>query len=78
MARLRPLRPGDGATTRREILAVRHPYVRDSIGLLEGAKGQIYFTHMNHTNPMLDPASPEAKSLPKGFHVLEEGAVFEL
>ena len=62
----------------REILAVRHPYVRDSIGLLEGAKGQIYFTHMNHTNPMLDPASPEAKSLPKGFHVLEEGAVFEL
>lgn len=62
----------------REILAVRHPYVRDSLRLLEGAKGQVYFTHMNHTNPILDADSPEATSLPKGFHVLQEGAIFDL
>jgi pyrroloquinoline quinone biosynthesis protein B len=62
----------------REILAVRHPYVRDLVSLLAGAKGQVYFTHMNHTNPILDPDSPERKSLPHGFAVLEEGTTFDL
>ena len=62
----------------RDILAVRHPYVRDTLARLVGARGDVYFTHMNHTNPLLDSESPETKSLPKGFCVLEEGMVFEL
>jgi pyrroloquinoline quinone biosynthesis protein B len=62
----------------RDMLAVRHPTVRGSLPRLAGGRGQVYFTHMNHTNPLLDPRSPERSSLPAGFHVLEEGAVFDL
>jgi pyrroloquinoline quinone biosynthesis protein B len=62
----------------RDIMAVRHPFVRDSILRLEGARGDVYFTHLNHTNPLLDPKSPERKVLPPRFHVAEEGQVFEL
>ena len=62
----------------RDILAVKHPYVKESLERLQGARGEIWFTHMNHTNPLLDPDSPETRSLPKGFGVLREGAVFSL
>jgi pyrroloquinoline quinone biosynthesis protein B len=62
----------------RDMLAVRHPTVRGSLPRLTGGRGQVYFTHMNHTNPLLDPKSPERSALPAGFHVLEEGAVFDL
>jgi pyrroloquinoline quinone biosynthesis protein B len=62
----------------RDIMAVRHPFVRDSILRLEGARGDVYFTHLNHTNPLLDPASAEREALPPRFHVAEEGQVFEL
>ena len=62
----------------RDILAVKHPYVRDSIVKLAGARGRVLFTHLNHTNPLLDPDGPERKSLPPGFEVAEEGMVFEV
>jgi pyrroloquinoline quinone biosynthesis protein B len=62
----------------RDILAVRHPFVRESVTRLEGARGEVWFTHLNHTNPLLDPASPERRVLPPGFRVAEEGQVFEL
>lgn len=62
----------------RDILAVRHPFVKESLEKLSGSKGEIHFTHLNHTNPLLDPASPESKSLPPRFHVAKEGAVFDL
>ena len=54
------------------------PPSADSLPRLAGGRGQVYFTHMNHTNPLLDPKSPERASLPAGFHVLEEGSVFDL
>ena len=62
----------------RDILAVRHPYVEESVKKLAGARGAIHFTHVNHTNPLLDPESAERKSLPAGFHVAEDGATFDL
>lgn len=62
----------------RDILAVKHPFVRDSLVRLRGARGPVLFTHLNHTNPLLDPGSPEARSLPSGFAVASEGQVFEL
>jgi pyrroloquinoline quinone biosynthesis protein B len=62
----------------REIFEVRHPYVVDTIEKLRGARGQILFTHMNHTNPLLDPDSKESRSLPRGFGVAKEGMIFEL
>jgi pyrroloquinoline quinone biosynthesis protein B len=62
----------------RDIMEVKHPFVVDVLPKLAGARGQVLFTHLNHTNPLLDPESPEAKSLPKGFGVAREGMVFEL
>ncbi|MFO0931242.1 MAG: MBL fold metallo-hydrolase [Planctomycetota bacterium] len=62
----------------RDILAVKHPFVRDSVDRLRGGRGRVFFTHLNHTNPLLDPTSPEARSLPPGFAVAAEGQTFEL
>lgn len=62
----------------RDILEVRHPYVLDSVARLAGARGRVLFTHMNHTNPLLDPDAPERRGLPPGFDVAEDGMVFEL
>jgi pyrroloquinoline quinone biosynthesis protein B len=40
---------------------------------------QVYFTHLNHSNPALDPGSPERRELgAAGFRVLEEGQELEL
>lgn len=62
----------------RDILAVRHPFVAESLERLKGARGQVLFTHLNHTNPLLDPDSPESRSLPAGFSVAREGQSFDL
>jgi pyrroloquinoline quinone biosynthesis protein B len=62
----------------RDILAVRHPFVTESLERLAGARGEVHFTHMNHTNPLLDEDSPEARGLPAGFFVVREGQVFDL
>jgi pyrroloquinoline quinone biosynthesis protein B len=62
----------------RDILEVRHPFVREALERLAGARGEVRFTHLNHTNPLVDPDSPESRSLPKGFGVAREGDVFDL
>jgi pyrroloquinoline quinone biosynthesis protein B len=62
----------------RDILAVRHPFVQESLAQLKGAKGDVHFTHLNHTNPLLDETSPEFRSLPARFHVARDGATFEM
>lgn len=62
----------------RDILEVKHPFVEESVKKLAGARGRVLFTHLNHTNPLLDPASAATRSLPAGFAVAEEGMVFEL
>lgn len=62
----------------RDILEVKHPFVEESLGKLAGARGRVLFTHLNHTNPLLDAASAASRSLPAGFAVAEEGMVFEL
>ena len=37
-------------------------------------KGKVYFIHMNHTNPMLDPNSDLSKSIiMKGFNIARLG-----
>ena len=62
----------------RDILEVKHPFVEESLKKLAGARGQVFFTHLNHTNPLLDVDGPARRALPKGFAVAEEGMVFEL
>jgi pyrroloquinoline quinone biosynthesis protein B len=42
-------------------------------------KQKIYFIHLNHTNPLLNPKSPQRKVLRKnGFQVAEFQQIFHL
>lgn len=59
---------------------IPHPTIEESIrrfsALPEKERGTIHFIHLNHTNPVLDPRSPERRALTEaGFHVAEEGEI---
>lgn len=60
----------------RSIDEIRHPLVTDSMDLLGDlvAGGlEVYFTHLNHSNPLLDLDSPEKTALEAaGFAVLDD------
>ena len=64
------------------IPGVPHPPLRESLDRLQplaDAGKQIVFTHLNHSNPAVDPASAESAEIERrGFHVAREGDVFEL
>jgi pyrroloquinoline quinone biosynthesis protein B len=62
----------------RNVSEIPHPFVRDSVRRLAGGETRVFFTHLNHTNPLLDPRPEGRPALPDGFAVLEEGATFPL
>jgi pyrroloquinoline quinone biosynthesis protein B len=61
----------------RDVTKIGHPLVLETMDLLEPlvkSGKRVFFTHLNHSNPALDPASPERKAMEaRGFRVLEEG-----
>ena len=66
----------------RNIDNVPHPSILDSLELFENIgreKNKIYFTHLNHTNKVLDKDSTEYKNLIRSdFNILEDGQVFNI
>jgi pyrroloquinoline quinone biosynthesis protein B len=66
----------------RNIRLVPHPTIQNSIEFLNTIpqlKSQIFFTHLNHTNPLLDPDTAEAKSFSKtSYRVAHEWQEFDL
>lgn len=67
----------------RPISEIPHPLVEETIELLsnqkESIKNKVYFIHMNHTNPLLNPKSKESKwVLGQGFRIAQIGQVFKL
>ena len=60
----------------RDMLAVKHPCVAESIPRLAGSTTEVVFTHLNHTNALLHPT--RAPALPDGFDVAREGQRFAL
>ena len=67
----------------RDISEIPHPFVIESLELFKNLKlkekKKIYFTHLNHTNPLLHSDSEEYKSLiSKGFNVANEGLELKL
>ncbi len=73
----------------RDITQVKHPLIRDSMTLLAGVvptgaaqetpTTQVFFTHLNHSNPALDPESAARREITsRGFAVLAEGQEFAL
>jgi pyrroloquinoline quinone biosynthesis protein B len=67
----------------RDMTEVPHPFVEETLKLLQNLpaaqRAKVYFIHLNHTNPLLNPASPERRAvLQQGFRVAEEGLVLGL
>lgn len=67
----------------RDVKKIKHPLVTASIDLLgplvKKGRLQVYFTHLNHSNPALDKDGAARKAIEaKGFHVLDEGDEFGL
>jgi len=60
----------------RDINQVPHPRVVDACQRYAKIAERIIFTHLNHTNPLVDPESPERKNVEAmGFRVAEDGDV---
>ncbi|MCJ7479159.1 MAG: MBL fold metallo-hydrolase [Candidatus Nanohaloarchaeota archaeon QJJ-7] len=58
---------------------VPHPPIKESLEIFEDTDTDIIFTHINHTNPVLDPESEERKKVEEaGFRIAEEGMEIEL
>jgi len=62
----------------RDMAEVPHPFVVETIKLLQtlpaAQRAKVYFIHFNHTNPLLNPDSPEQREVQRlGFHVATEG-----
>ena len=67
----------------RDISKVPHPFVCESLKIFSDLnhadKQKILFTHLNHSNPLLNQNSLESKSLAdKGFKILSEKQVFPI
>lgn len=61
----------------RDVSKIKHPLVTDSMELLgplvKAGKVKVWFTHLNHSNPALDPNGTARKDIEaKGFRVLDE------
>lgn len=67
----------------RDLREIPHPAVTHSMDFLAALPGsrrpqQVWFLHLNHTNPLLDPASAAAREVAaRGFHVARAGTVLQ-
>ncbi|MFB6294766.1 MAG: MBL fold metallo-hydrolase [Candidatus Nanohaloarchaea archaeon] len=58
---------------------VPHPPIKESLDVFADTDTDIIFTHMNHTNPVLDPDSEERQQVEDaGFRVADEGMEIQL
>lgn len=67
----------------RDISEIPHPFVVETMEILkdlsESEKDKVYFIHMNHTNPLLNPDSDASKKVAEsGFHIARYLNNFEL
>ena len=68
----------DGELPGRDMSAIKHPFVADSMALFEDMTGEeksrVIFIHMNHTNPLLiDGSEEQAIVTERGFKFAYEG-----
>ncbi|MGY8966558.1 MAG: MBL fold metallo-hydrolase, partial [Flavobacteriales bacterium] len=67
----------------RPLEEIPHPLVKETVAYLnpvsQELKNKVYFIHMNHTNPLLDPKSKATQwVLSQGFHIARKGQQFKL
>ena len=68
----------DGELPGRDMSKIPHPFVSESMEILGDLsaeeRAKVWFIHMNHTNPLLNPKSEESKSVQsRGFNIAVEG-----
>ena len=73
----------DGEIKGRPMSEIPHPFVEESMELFKGLsevnKQKIYFTHFNHTNPLLiDQSEARNEVESAGFNVAEQGLIIDL
>lgn len=69
---------GEGELPGRDMSKIPHPFVTESMKALQELtseeRGRVWFIHMNHTNPLLNPESGEVREVrSRGFNVGQEG-----
>ncbi|MFQ6069726.1 MAG: MBL fold metallo-hydrolase [Candidatus Aminicenantales bacterium] len=67
----------------RDLSKIGHPFIKSSLERLKDVaarkRSKIFFTHLNHTNPALDPGSKERAEIKKsGFRLASDGREFYL
>jgi len=70
-----------GKIRKRDIKEVPHPPIKESISLFSkhNLKNKTFFTHFNHTNPLLKKKNAEYTALIEiGFNILEEKMIFKI
>ena len=68
----------DGELPGRDMSKIPHPFVVETMQLLENTpekeRQKIWFIHMNHTNPLLNPNSEQSKSVTAmGYNIARQG-----
>lgn len=68
----------DGELPGRDMSAIKHPFVAESMALFDelsdAERARVIFIHMNHTNPLLIDGSPAQSEVAKrGFRFAKEG-----
>ena len=68
----------------RDVKEIPHPFIEDSVKLFDQIlsledRNKIYFTHLNHTNPLWNKESDEyANLIGKGYRIAEQNQIFRL
>jgi pyrroloquinoline quinone biosynthesis protein B len=67
----------------RDVSSIGHPLIEDSMerlsGLVEAGSVEVYFTHFNHSNPLLNADGETARRITAaGFKLIEDGLEIEL
>jgi pyrroloquinoline quinone biosynthesis protein B len=70
----------DGEIEGRSMSEIPHPFVEESMALFkdlpEEEKAKVFFTHFNHTNPLLiDGSEAQKRVIDQGFNVAKQGMV---
>jgi pyrroloquinoline quinone biosynthesis protein B len=62
----------------RDVGVIPHPEAKDGVVRLADAKGEVVFTHLNHTNPLAHPDASKRPAFPAGFRTAVEGETIAL
>jgi pyrroloquinoline quinone biosynthesis protein B len=62
----------------RTMSEVPHPTVRHTIKLIGVGRNRVFFTHMNHTNPLISSVEARQTLRAQDFDVVDQGQVFTL